>query len=60
VDPLHTAYYSVEYLDAGGTLVTSTQGIAMENTIVAIGAAVAPPIAATTLRGVSLKGGIIW
>lgn len=37
IAPLHTAYFSVEYLDSGNTLVTSRQGLAMENTIINLG-----------------------
>ncbi len=34
VYPLHTAYYSVEFLDSLGNVVATTQGVAMENTVV--------------------------
>ena len=38
VYPLHTAYYSVEYLDSNGRLVMTSRGLAMENTVVPMSA----------------------
>ena len=34
VYPLHTAYYSVEFLDGGGSVVATSTGLAMENVVV--------------------------
>ncbi len=35
VYPLHSAYYSAEFLDSTGSVVSTTQGIAVENVVVA-------------------------
>jgi hypothetical protein len=47
VCPLHTAYYSIEYLDSQGGVVTTADGIAMENSVVtgsAAGANIRRPV----------------
>ena len=45
VYPLHTAYYSAEFLNSLGNVVSTTQGIAMENVVVGGPNAAAPPAA---------------
>ncbi len=45
VYPLHTAYYSAEFLNSLGNIVSTTQGIAMENVVVGGPNAAAPPAA---------------
>lgn len=55
VYPLHTAYYSVEFLDGNGAIVASSPGIAMETTI----AALDPSLAAPAARGrTSIAGSV--
>ena len=42
--PLHTAYYSVEFLNGSGSVVASNLGVAMENTAVTLGAVLGPSL----------------
>jgi hypothetical protein len=44
VYPLHTAYYSAEFLNSYGQILATIQGIAMENTVVAGKLARRPPV----------------
>jgi hypothetical protein len=54
VVPLHTAYYLVEFLDSGGSVVSTSQGVAMENNIVAL----ALGSSSAVFKGISSSTGI--
>ena len=54
IAPLHTAVYSVEYLNSGNSLVTTQQGFAMENNVFSL------QLGGQSLRlGNTFKGGLM-